>query len=164
MNTAAAVNSLRREYPKAELAYYTVDVACSPQAFYSVITDYESYPDFVPSQRRARILAVEQIGHRERFTVALELSLVKHIRYELAAEGVPGHSLRWSLIRGDFMRENAGGWLLEELEDGRTRATLYLAVILKGWLPRSVINALVTKTCPATVLAFKAEAERRTTV
>lgn len=164
MTTVAAVHSLQREYPKAELAHCSVDVPCSPQAFYSVISDYESYPEFVPNQIGARVLTRTRDAHRDSFTVAMELSLVKQVRYELAAEGIPGHSLRWSLVRGDFMRDNTGGWLLEELDDGYTRATLYMAVVLKGWLPKTLVNALITKTCPATVRAFKAEAERRATM
>lgn len=157
----ASIQSLQQTYPKAQFASCTVDVACSPQAFYSIISDYEGYPDFVPGQRSARVLSKEIEGPVERFRAALTVSVVKTINYELIAEGVPGHSLEWKLVRGDFMRENAGAWLLEELPDGTTRAQFHMAVILKGWLPRSLVNTLVNKTCPATVEAFKREAERR---
>lgn len=162
MNQMTAVESLKRTYPKAELATHSVDVACSPQAFYSVITDYESYPEFVPSQVGATIVDASRSAHHDEFSVSMCLSLLKkQVNYQLAAEGTPGHSLTWRLKSGDFMRENAGGWQLETLPNGHTRATLYMAVILKGWLPKTVINALITKTCPTTVQAFKLEAERR---
>lgn len=161
MTPATAMQTLQQTYPTARFASATVDVACSPHAFYNVVTDYESYADFVPSQRVARVLRRDRLAHGERFNVAMELSLMKAVRYELLAEGVPGRSLQWNLVSGDFMRENAGAWVLEELADGRTRASFHLAVVLKGWFPGPVISALVNKTCPATVHAFKTEAERR---
>lgn len=165
MNAVTTLETLRQTYPKAQVATFTVDVACAPQTFYEVITDYPAYPQFVPSQRAGRILRRDHGSPTERFAVAMELSLVgKAVRYELAAEGVAGHSLTWSLVSGDFMRENAGAWLLDELPNGHTRATFYMAVVLKGWLPGGLVNGLLTKTCPATVHAFKAEAERRATV
>ena len=161
MTAIATFDALQREYPKARLARHCVEVACSPKTFYDVVSDYEAYPDFVPSQRAARVVSHEQHGHTERFTVSMELALVKPVRYTLRSEGVPGKFLTWSLLDGDFMRENTGSWVIEELPNGMTRATFQLAVVLKGWWPKPLINSLVNKTCPATVRAFKIEAERR---
>ena len=164
MSTAAAVDSLKRNFPKAQLAHHTLEVACSPEAFYSLVTDYESYPEFVPNQTAARILSHEEGPHGERWNVDLELSLVKNVRYEIAVRGTHGRSVHWELVHGNILRANVGGWIIEELPNGHTRATLYMAVVLKGWFPKSLINMLVNKSCPKTVEAFKAEAERRATM
>lgn len=161
---ASQIDTLKQSHPKARLAHHTVEVACSPEAFYSVVTDYESYPDFVPNQTGARVLSHEGGPHGDRWQVDMELSLVKHVRYEIAVEGIPGRSVQWHLIRGNILRDNVGGWLIEALPNGHTRATLYMAVVLKGWFPKSLINTLVNKSCPKTVRAFKAEAERRATM
>lgn len=165
MHAVTSLESLRQVYPKAQMASLTFDVACTPQTFYDVVSDYEAYPQFVPNQRAGRILRRDRGVPTERFNVAMELSLVgKAVRYELVAEGVPGHSLVWSLVSGDFMKENAGAWLLDALPNGHTRATLQMIIVLKGWLPGPVVNSLLTKTYPTTVDAFKAEAERRATI
>jgi|GEM_PF-423770 len=165
MNMVTTLDTVRQVHPKAQIASFTVDVACAPQTFYDVVTDYENYPKFVPSQRSGRVIRHVPGTPTERFNVDMELSLVgKSVRYELVAEGVPGHSLVWSLVSGDFMRENAGAWLIDALPNGQTRATFQMAVVLKGWFPGSVVNGLLTKTCPANVQAFKAEAERRATI
>jgi len=161
MTAVLTLNTLQRDFPKARLANHTIHVNCTPEEFYTVVSDYESYPDFVPSQRSATILTRDNSGPIDRFTVQMELALVKQIRYQLRAEGVPGQSLTWSLVDGDFMKQNVGSWLLEERPDGSTHATFQMAVVLKGWLPKSLVNTLINKTCPATVKAFKAEAERR---
>lgn len=157
----ASIQSLRDTYPKALVASHTVDVACAPHAFYDVLADYESYPDFVPAQRRARLLSRERDGFVERLRVAMGLSIVKTIDFELSVQGIPGHSMEWEMTRGNALRGIAGAWLLEELPDGNTRAQLHQAVALKAWLPRPIVRTLIERTLPGTARAFKREAERR---
>ncbi|TNF31222.1 MAG: hypothetical protein EP329_12700 [Deltaproteobacteria bacterium] len=157
----ASIQTLQNSHPTALVASHTIDVACPPHAFYDVIADYESYPDFVPAQRTARILSRERDGHFERLRVAMGLSVVKTIDMELAVEGIPGHSMEWRMVQGELLRAIAGAWLLEELPDGSTRAQLHQAIVLKTWLPKMVVRTLIEKTLPSTARAFKREAERR---
>ncbi|MCB9536385.1 MAG: SRPBCC family protein [Myxococcales bacterium] len=133
----------------------TVDVP--PERLYALITDFDTYPTFVPNQSAVRVLSHEG----DRWRVEFELSIVKTLRYTLDLVGEPGRSLSWTLVSGDMMRAMTGGWTLEALPDGRTRATYALDVELKGFVPRSVSRSLVERTLPANLEAFKNEAERR---
>jgi len=135
----------------------SVEIEVSPARFYALLIDFESYPGFVPNQSSARV--VEQGAGRWR--VEFELSVARKLRYTLDLVGEPERSLRWSLVQGDMMRENEGGWTLEELPGGTTRATYEVSVSLGGFVPRSISNALVERTMPANIDAFKREAERR---
>ena len=135
----------------------SVDVNVSPERFYALLIDFESYPGFVPNQSSARI--VERSENRWR--VDFELSVAKKLTYTLDLVGEPNRSLRWTLVEGDMMRENDGGWTLEELPGGTTRATYEVNVSLGGFVPRSISKALVERTMPANIDAFKREAERR---
>ena len=56
-------------------------------------------------------------------------------------------------VPADVSCSNGGG--------ARTRATYRLEVELEGFVPRSVTQILVERTLPATLEAFKKEAERR---
>jgi ribosome-associated toxin RatA of RatAB toxin-antitoxin module len=135
----------------------SVEIDISPARFYALLIDFESYPGFVPNQSSARV--VERGASRWR--VEFELSVARKLRYTLDLVGEPERSLRWSLVQGDMMRENEGGWTLEELPGGTTRATYEVSVSLGGFVPRSISNALVERTMPANIDAFKREAERR---
>lgn len=138
-------------------ARHTVEFDVPPDRVYALITDFESYPGFVPNQSGATVLEHEG----DRWRVRFELAVAKTLTYVLDLEGVPGQSLRWTLVEGDMMRTNEGGWTLEALDDGRTRATYSMDVALKGFVPRSVSRALIERTLPANMEAFKLEAARR---
>lgn len=138
-------------------ASHSVVINASPSAVYQVITDFETYPDFVPNQSGARVISRDG----EHWRVEFELSVAKKLRYTLDLVGVPGQSLRWTLVTGDMMQENNGGWTLEALPDGRTRATYGIDVRLRGFVPRSISQALIERTLPANLEAFRKETERR---
>lgn len=141
-------------------AVHSIEVDVTPEHFYAVITDFERYPDFVPQQTDARILNADP--DRQSWRVTFELSVAKKLRYTLDLKGDPGRSLDWSLVEGEWMKANVGGWTLEPLDGGRrTRAHYRLDVDLGGFVPRTVTNSLTERTLPATLEAFRKEAERR---
>lgn len=138
-------------------ARQSIDIDASPEQVYDLIVDFDAYPSFVPDQSAVRVL--ERDG--DRWRVEFELSVVKKLRYVLDLVGERGRSVRWSLVSGDMMASNEGGWTLEPLEGGGTRATYHIDVELRGFVPRSVARLLIERTLPANVRAFKREAERR---
>jgi len=138
-------------------ATHSVVINAPAAAVYQVITDFESYPDFVPNQVGARVVSHEG----DQWRVEFELSVAKRLRYTLDLRGVAPLTVRWTLVTGEMMQENHGGWTLEALPDGRTRATYAIDVALKGFVPRSISRALIERTLPANLEAFKKEAERR---
>lgn len=141
-------------------AEHTIEVDVTPDQFYALIIDFERYPDFVPRQTAARVLTAEP--ERAHWRVAFELQVAKKLRYTLDLQGDPGRSLQWTLVEGEWMTYNVGGWTLEALDGGkRTRAYYRLDVTLGGFVPRTVTNTLVERTLPETLEAFRKEAERR---
>jgi ribosome-associated toxin RatA of RatAB toxin-antitoxin module len=139
------------------VATHSIEINASPAAVYAVITDFQSYPSFVPNQVGATVLSSTENA----WQVEFELSVAKRLRYVLDLVGTPDEAVRWSLVRGDMMKEMAGGWRLEALPDGRTRAHYDIDVALKGFVPRSISRALIERTLPANMDAFKKEVERR---
>ncbi|MEZ4467163.1 MAG: SRPBCC family protein, partial [bacterium] len=91
-------------------ATHSVVIDAPPEAVYRLVTDFESYPSFVPNQVGARILSS---GSADAWQVEFELSVARKLRYTLDLTGVPGRSVRWTLVAGDMMEQNVGGWTLE---------------------------------------------------
>ena len=135
----------------------SIEIGVSPDRLYQLLTDFDSYPDFVPNQSAVRVIESKINAWRIEF----ELSVVRKLRYTLDLVGEPGRSLRWSLVEGDMMKTNIGGWTLEELNTGGTKATYEIAVAFRGFIPKSVAKRLIERTLPSNLEAFKGEAERR---
>lgn len=123
-------------------------------AFMAVIADYARYPEFLRDMKETRILRRED-GVAD---VAFTLHLVKRIEYTLRLVEDAPRGLNWTLVEGDFMR-NEGGWTLEDLDGERTHATYRIDVAVGVFVPGSIVNRLVGQTLPDTLRAFKLRAE-----
>lgn len=135
----------------------TIEVGVPPADFYGLITDFESYPEFLPDMIEAEVLE----RRREVYTVRFAVRIVKRIEYVLRLAGRPGRQLTWELVEG-FFRANEGGWFLAPAADGSsTSATYRLAVSLGPLVPRKVLDAVVGANFPKMLASFRAEAERR---
>jgi len=133
----------------------TIEIRAPTARVLEVITDFERYPGFVPFMERTEVLAASDGQWRVRFT----LNLIRRIRYVLDLTRTDESGLTWTLVDGPF-RRNDGGWRLEPLGVDRTRATYCIDVSISGWLPAAVERRLVAESLPATLDAFRAEAEK----
>ncbi len=133
----------------------SIEIDAPPESVWEVITDFESYPEFLSDMRSVRVASRSERGA----TVRFELDLIKRVRYTLAFEADPPRRLAWSLVRGDFMRRNEGSWELQELEGGRTRATYRIALALGAIVPSSITTRLAAERLPETLEAFKRRIE-----
>ncbi len=129
-----------------------IDVA--RDAFMAVIADYERYPEFLRDMKETRIVQRDS----NVVDVAFTLHLVRRIDYTLRLVEDPPNGLSWTQVDGAFKR-NDGGWTLESLDDGRTRATYRIEVAVGVFVPGSIVNRLVGQTLPDTLRAFKDRAE-----
>jgi ribosome-associated toxin RatA of RatAB toxin-antitoxin module len=135
-------------------AEHSIEIDVPPDAMYRVITDYERYPEFLPEMETVRV--VRRDG--ETCDVHFTLNLVKRLTYTLRLVGRPGKGLDWSLVEGGF-KANNGGWTLEALPGGRTRASYRVHVEVGVFVPGAIANRLIGQTLPATLKNFKARAE-----
>lgn len=127
------------------------------EKIWKVITDYERYPDFLSEVKKIR--TSNRKGNE--IDVQYEAEVVKTIKYTLHFKEHPPNKLTWSFIEGEFMKDNRGGWTLEDLGGGQTRATYTIDVAVGSLVPKSVVNALVETQLPKVLEAFKKQSERR---
>ena len=78
-----------------------------------VITDFGSYPDFLPEMMKVDV----RIKGPPVWEVRFHLKVIRPIVYLLRLEQKSERELRWSLIEGFFI-SNIGAWLLEPHENG----------------------------------------------
>ncbi|MEZ0311838.1 MAG: type II toxin-antitoxin system RatA family toxin [Myxococcota bacterium] len=123
---------------------------------WSVVTDYERYPEFLPEMTSVSIVS----RHDNVVVARFDLELMMRFSYTLRLEEDPPAALRWTLDSAGMMVSNSGGWQLEA-EGQKTRATYVLDVELKGLIPKSVKDRLLGLTLPQTLERFKKRAEGR---
>ncbi len=134
----------------------TIVIDAPAAKVWSVVTDYERYPEFLPEMTSVTILS----RHENVVVARFDLELMMRFSYTLRLQEEPPTALRWTLESAGMMVANSGGWQLTA-EGQKTRATYVLDVELKGLIPKSVRDRLLGMTLPQTLERFKKRAESR---
>ncbi len=138
-------------------AHRSILVKVPPDRLMAVITDFAAYPRFLPEMEEATV--VRQDG--DVWVVKFAVRVVRRLEYTLRLERLTPTRLRWSLVEGMF-KANNGGWDLTPVADGaQTQAEYDIALEIGMFVPGSVLKTLVESSLPATLEAFRREAEAR---
>ncbi len=132
-----------------------IDVNVTPEKLMAVVTDFAAYPRFLPEMEEATILRRDG----DVWVVRFAIRVVRRLEYTLRLEKQNPTTLRWSLVEGSF-KANNGGWDMAAIPAG-TRADYHIDLDVGIFVPGSVMKTLVETSLPATLAAFKKEAERR---
>ncbi len=122
---------------------------------FEVISDYERYPEFLPEVRKIR--TSNRRGNE--VDVQYEAEVVKVIKYTVHMKEEKPTRVTWSFIDGEFMKDNKGGWVLEDAGNGSTRATYNIEVTVGPLVPKTILNALVDSQLPKLLENFKKRIE-----
>jgi ribosome-associated toxin RatA of RatAB toxin-antitoxin module len=122
-----------------------------------VIVDYERYSEFLPEVKKTR--ALNRRGNE--CDVQYEAEVVKLIKYTVHLKEERPNKVSWTYIDGDFMRDNKGGWVLEDIGEGKTKATYHVEIVLGPLVPKTIVNALVDTSLPKLLENFKKRIESR---
>ena len=114
------------------------------ERFYQVITDYESYPEFIDKVVEVRIIQDSEDAPLVEYT----LSIVKQFTYQLRMSHQEPHRVSWTFHSGDLFDRNDGSWELEDLGDGRTRVTYTLDVDFGWFVPQFIANTVASRDLP----------------
>jgi ribosome-associated toxin RatA of RatAB toxin-antitoxin module len=132
----------------------TIEINAPIEKVFAVITDYEKYPEFLDEQTGAKVLSKNDNVAE----VSFKLKVVKEIEYRLRIVESSPTGIQWTLIKGEMMKENNGGWKLEPNGD-KTKATYSIELGLGLLVPKSVATMLAETTLPKTLEAFKRRIE-----
>lgn len=140
--------------PKAERVE---EFDLSAEKFFDVITDYESYPDFVDGVSSIKVLSKTESSAR----VEYSLNLIKKFTYVLKMEQKRPNRLTWSFESGDIFKSNVGSWEIESLSKNKIRVTYKIEVDIKGFVPGMIVDKLVSHNLPAMMKSYYDEAKSR---
>ncbi|HEX5036847.1 MAG TPA: SRPBCC family protein [bacterium] len=124
------------------------------KVIYEVVSDFESYPDFLPDVKRTSITKKGK-GVQAEF----EISVIKTIRYTLDFSLVPNKKVSWTFVKGDVFKDNTGEWIFEEVKKGQTKVTYSVDVDFGLFVPSLITKKLVGSNLPTMMKRFKERAE-----
>ena len=138
----------------------TVEVAASQEECFSVIVDFDRYPEWSSAVRRARILERDEkgVGRLVEFEIDVR---IKTLRYVLEYGYRRPTQLTWKSVEGD-VESIAGIYRFRKLGARRTEATCRQEIRLGFWIP-GPLRAIAERTALAqSVTEFQAAVERLT--
>lgn len=118
--------------------------------FYEVISDYESYPDFVPHVVHAKLIEVD--GNRSR--VQFKAHYFRDIPYTLDIYHDAPKSIWWELVESPLFKVSSGSWELRYKGKSKTEVAYCVEVVPRIFVPSSVVEALTRSGLPAMMQAF----------
>lgn len=127
------------------------------ETVFDVLTAYEEYPEYLAEAKSVKT------SNRSGNTVEVhyEVDVIKRISYSLKMTEERPNKLSWTFIKGEFMKDNKGSWLLEPAGEGKTKATYTVEMALGALVPKTIVNALVETNLPKMLEATKKRAEAK---
>lgn len=127
------------------------------QAFYDVVADYESYPQFVDNLVYAKVLEEDKKRTRAEFKV----HLIRDIHYVLDIYHDEPKRVWWELVESPIFKVSSGEWLLKYKGKQKTEVHYSVEVIPKIFAPQRIIDMLSKQGLPKMMHAFAEEAAAR---
>jgi len=122
---------------------------------FDVIVDYEKYPEFLSEVKSIR--TSDRRGNQ--VNIHYEVDVMKRIHYTLHMTEDRPRGLQWTFVKGEVLKDNRGGWVLEATADGKTNAIYTVEVALGLLVPRTIVTAMVESSLPKMLHAFKQRIE-----
>lgn len=133
-----------------------IEIEAPIERVFSIICDFESYPEFVPYTESVNLRKSSDQNWEADFV----LRLIKEVRYSLRFEIEKPRSIKWTLIKGSFMKKNSGSWALKEKSSNSTEAIYRIDVDFGFFVPKKIVEGLTSVQLPEMMRAFKERAEK----
>lgn len=123
---------------------------CTKDEFYKIVSDYESYSQFLPEVKSIKIL--KSSGHVKE--MEYQVSVLKTFKYTLKATEVPGDRIDFEFTKGDVFKTMNGYWKFSE-KDGKCQVEYKVEASFGMLVPSAVAKTLVTVNLPIMMMNFK---------
>ena len=146
----------------ADQATQRATIAASPETLFSVVTDFEHYPQWARDLKHVEVVGRDDEGRPVEVqyrAAAMGRSTSYTLRYDYT--DAP-RTLPWVLVRGDIMRRLDGAYEFHEVDGDpdSTEVVYHLAVELIVPLPAFVKRRAETKIMHNALRELKAHAEQ----
>ena len=127
---------------------------CSVEQFYSIVADYEKYPEFMDEVSSVRVLKTEgKVQHIE-----YKITVIKSITYVLEITSQPPVETSWKLLKGDMFKKLDGSWRLSD-QDGKCKAEYTVDIDFGIFVPGPIVRTLQTVNLRSMMSAFHKRVE-----
>jgi ribosome-associated toxin RatA of RatAB toxin-antitoxin module len=134
----------------------SITVNTNASKLLNVVTNFNSYPDFLPEMKKVKIIK----SSARSITVTFDMNLMQQIKYTLKFDLKKKNLMPWSFVEGDsVIKDNSGFWKIEKLDKNLCDLTYHLDIDFNIWLPSSVIEMLLNDHLPRMLEKFKQRAE-----
>lgn len=129
---------------------------CTPEQFFSIVSDYEKYPEFLNEVKGCKVL--ETKGDKK--LVEFQVSVVKTFTYRLWMTEEKNKRISWTLDSGDIFKTSIGSWDLEDT-GGKTKAKYAVDATFKVFVPGPIAKALVNVNLPNMMKAYHERVKKK---
>lgn len=112
----------------SEQSSQSIDIDATPASVMAVIADFDNYPAWAGSVKRAEVLETGPDGRARRVAFTLDAGILRD-SYELSYVWTGDAKVEWELVRGQLMRGQTGSYTLRAQGAG-THVTYFLSVEL----------------------------------
>jgi hypothetical protein len=107
----------------------SITIDADPAQIIAVIADFDNYPVWAGSVKKAEVLEYGPDGRARRVAFSLDAGIVRD-QYELTYIWTGDEKVEWDLTTGQMMRAQHGSYTLRSDGAGRTSVTYSLSVDL----------------------------------
>lgn len=131
-----------------------MEIDRSPAELMAILLDFEAYPGIFRGVEAVTISSQEQHSWEVRFRI----DLIRPIEYTLRLVQPDPERLDWNLVEGAFNSAD-GGWTLEALDGGRTRAIWRTDLQVGFYVPGALLRSLAERLLPGALEELRQAAE-----
>jgi ribosome-associated toxin RatA of RatAB toxin-antitoxin module len=113
----------------ADQSTESIVISAEPAAVMAVIADFENYPVWAGSVKKAEVLETGADGRAVRVAFSLDAGILRD-QYELAYTWAGDDQVEWVLLHGQMMRAQHGSYVLQPQAAGGVLVTYSLTVDL----------------------------------
>lgn len=137
----------------------TLETFVSPDELRELITDFASYPEFLPEVKRVDVKEKSAQGATVTFYVEVKVG-GSEIKTEYTARYTFSEKeIRWLLVSSPTLTKNEGFWRLEETPDGETKACYESELITTLAIPEELQKIFADQELPRMMQRFRDRAE-----
>lgn len=127
---------------------------CTKEQFFSIISDYSNYSEFLDEVEECRVVESQEAKHLVEFKV----KVLKDFSYRLWITEEAPNRIHWVFDSGDLFKISNGSWTLSE-DNGKCVAHYQVEAKFKVFVPGPVAKTLVKVNLPNMMKNYKSRVQ-----
>lgn len=123
---------------------------CTPEEFFALVADYESYPEFLTEMKDVKILKQTKTSKEMEYTV----SVIKTFKYIITAKEKAPSSVEFEFKSGEIFKSMKGSWSIQKSGKSKCEVTYKIEANFGLLVPGAIAKTLVSVNLPAMMKSF----------